>query len=104
MKSRTLIIIVGILVGLLLLVGTFSVGMFVGGVFAEEDTPVSEILPEILPQLTPGVTGATTSAPVDQDTLFEPFWQVWEIVHNQFVDQPVDDVALMRGAIQGMLG
>jgi carboxyl-terminal processing protease len=104
MKSRTLLIIVGILVGLLLLVGTFSVGMFVGGVFAEEDTPVSEILPEILPQLTPGVTSADTSAPVDQDTLFEPFWQVWEIVHNQFVDQPVDDVGLMRGAIQGMLG
>jgi carboxyl-terminal processing protease len=32
-----------------------------------------------------------------------PFWETWDIIHNQFVDQPVDDLALMRGAIRGML-
>jgi carboxyl-terminal processing protease len=36
-------------------------------------------------------------------TLFAPFWEVWNIVHNDFVDQPVDDTLLMRGAISGML-
>lgn len=36
------------------------------------------------------------------DELFAPFWEAWDIVHEQFVDQPVDDEALVRGAIQGM--
>ena len=44
-----------------------------------------------------------TEEPSDLDELFQPFWQAWEIVHEQYVDQPVDDVELMRGAIQGML-
>jgi carboxyl-terminal processing protease len=44
-------------------------------------------------------------APVqpDREQLFKAFWQAWDLVHEEFVDQPVDDVALMRGAIQGML-
>lgn len=42
----------------------------------------------------------------DADTtadLFGPFWQAWDIVHDEFVDQPVDDPGLVRGAIRGML-
>lgn len=35
--------------------------------------------------------------------LFKPFIQAWEIVHNQYLDQPVDDTKLMRGAIRGMM-
>ena len=37
------------------------------------------------------------------DELFAPFWEAWEIVDENFVDQPIDQEALMRGAIQGML-
>lgn len=37
------------------------------------------------------------------DQLFQPFFQAWEAVHNQFYDQPLDDVELMQGAIRGML-
>jgi carboxyl-terminal processing protease len=37
------------------------------------------------------------------ETLFAPFWETWNIVHEDFVDQPVDDIALMQGAIRGML-
>jgi carboxyl-terminal processing protease len=44
-----------------------------------------------------------TTAPVNTDELFTAFWQAWDIVHEQYVDQPVDDEALMRGAIKGML-
>jgi len=29
--------------------------------------------------------------------------QVWDIIHTQFIDQPVDDVAIIRGAIRGMM-
>jgi carboxyl-terminal processing protease len=42
--------------------------------------------------------------PEEYQQLFAPFWETWEIVHEDFVDQPVDDLALMRGAIEGMLG
>jgi carboxyl-terminal processing protease len=35
--------------------------------------------------------------------LFAPFWETWDIVHEDYVDQPVDDLTLMRGAIEGML-
>ncbi|MEZ4590381.1 MAG: S41 family peptidase [Chloroflexota bacterium] len=34
---------------------------------------------------------------------FEPFWEVWELVHDRYLRQPVDDTALIEGAIDGML-
>jgi carboxyl-terminal processing protease len=43
------------------------------------------------------------SSPAAMEALFAPFWEVWNIVHNDYVDQPVDDTLLMRGAISGML-
>ena len=41
--------------------------------------------------------------PEELQDLFAPFWETWDIIHERFVDQPVDDLALMRGAINGML-
>jgi carboxyl-terminal processing protease len=35
--------------------------------------------------------------------LFRPFFQAWDIVHNQYLEQPVDDTLLMQGAIKGMM-
>jgi carboxyl-terminal processing protease len=46
---------------------------------------------------------AEGNTPEEYQNLFAPFWEAWDIVHDQFVDQPVDDLALMRGAIKGML-
>ena len=43
------------------------------------------------------------STPEEVEELFAPFWETWDIVHENYVDQPVDDTALMRGAIEGML-
>lgn len=34
---------------------------------------------------------------------FAPFWEAWRLVHEEYVDQPVDDQALAYGAIKGML-
>lgn len=34
---------------------------------------------------------------------FEPFWEVWHLINNRYVDQPLDNVVLMEGAIEGML-
>lgn len=35
--------------------------------------------------------------------LFVPFWEAWRIVHQEYVDQPVNDTKLMEGAISGMM-
>jgi len=45
---------------------------------------------------------AQGTAPANTDKLFEPFWQAWNLVHGQYVD-PIDDDALMQGAITGMM-
>lgn len=37
------------------------------------------------------------------DDLFKPFYQAWAVVHEQYLEQPVDDVLLMQGAIKGIL-
>ncbi|GAB4498050.1 MAG: S41 family peptidase [Anaerolineales bacterium] len=43
------------------------------------------------------------ATPEELQTLFAPFWEAWTLIHENYVDQPVDDVALMRGAINGMM-
>jgi carboxyl-terminal processing protease len=53
-------------------------------------------------------TPTPTPLPVSEiskqnNELFAAFWQAWQLVHDKYVDQPVDDEALMRGAIKGML-
>lgn len=35
--------------------------------------------------------------------LFEPFWETWDLLHTLYVDQPLDDNAMMEGAIEGMI-
>lgn len=48
----------------------------------------------------PGVVRAA-----DQPTEFEVFWQVWNIVHNHFVDRTaLDPQQLTYGAINGLIG
>jgi carboxyl-terminal processing protease len=41
--------------------------------------------------------------PSNLTTLFAPFWAAWNIVHQDYVDQPVNDTTLMQGAISGMM-
>lgn len=96
--------ILGISIAVILLAGAFSGGFIVGHLM-----PASGGLPaisdfNILPGAAPGpTTEQQASTPDNLETLFVPFWEAWNIVHEQFVDQPVDDVALMRGAIRGMM-
>ena len=37
------------------------------------------------------------------DDLFSPYLEAWEIVHDQYLEQPVNDIGLMHGSIQGMM-
>ena len=73
---------------------TFSAGAFIG--FQVPET----YLPQSLRNLK---LFAPASPTKETDTLFEPFWQSWNIIHDQYVDQPVNDEKLMQGAIRGML-
>lgn len=105
MKSKTLIYIVGGIVALLLLAGTCSAGFLIGQTFASETPNVSEVLPALadIPVEVSTPIAAEEATPDDLEALFIPFWQTWDIVDDQFVEQPVDEEALMRGAIRGML-
>jgi len=47
--------------------------------------------------------GSQGGTPADLVPLFAPFWEAWTIVHQQYVDQPVDNSKLMQGAITGMV-
>jgi carboxyl-terminal processing protease len=48
-------------------------------------------------------TDPSGSTPAEDTELFAPFWEVWNLVHENYVDQPVNDLDMMRGAIDGML-
>jgi len=105
MQSKSVLFLTAVLVVGILVTGAFAVGFVSGGYFlsGEESSLGNNILPNSMAQS--GETDLTEQieAPEDLDELFEPFWQSWDIVHEQFVEQPVDDTLLMRGAIAGML-
>lgn len=91
-------IVVGIIIGLVLVTGAFSGGLLVGWLLPEKSTFESPLATPETTQTLPTVT--TTS---DLDQLFKPFWEAWDLVHEQYVDQPVDDIKMMQGAISGMM-
>jgi len=89
-----------VIVVLILVMGSFSGGFIAGhvapaGLFAR--------LPAI-PGLAPTSTSGTSATPADKQALFSPFWESWDLLHQNYVDQPLDDTKLMQGAIRGMLG
>jgi carboxyl-terminal processing protease len=98
MKKSTWILI-GTVVGLILIAGSFTAGAVVGTTanMISEFPGISRTV-EVTPTTTIVESGSDTL-----DVLFEPFWESWDIVHENYIDQPVDDTSLMRGAIQGML-
>lgn len=99
-------IIIGIVAGIAITAAAFSAGAIVGNLLLPKPemdwlkrlpltSPVKEQIEEN--------SSDTTNAIIPRDELFQPFWESWDIVHEQFIDQPVDDLSMMRGAISGML-
>ena len=98
--NRTVRMIIGLLAAVILLAGAFS-GGFLAGHFFPARNSIDSILPAASnPTIEPQANSAT---PAELKTLFVPFWEAWNVIHTQYVDQPVDDVALMQGAIRGMM-
>ncbi len=99
--NNTTKMILGAFVGLILLAGAFSGGFIVGHLMpATGQLPViNDILPSS-PAVQPDQEAVT---PGELQALFAPFWEAWNIVHEQYVEQPIDDELLMQGAIRGMM-
>lgn len=49
------------------------------------------------------LVGAAIDTPAEAQQSFRPFWETWDFIHEEYFDQPVDDEALVEGAIEGML-
>ena len=86
-------------------IGILMLGSFAGGFVTGNFVPVSLPGVEGIEPLAPPTASAEQEAatPEEMQTLFAPFWEAWNLVHENYVDQPLDDVALMRGAISGMM-
>jgi len=113
------IVLVSILLALIMLASSFVGGVLAGGVVIPQlNRAATEFFPEIshIPELVglalgdsvaqsgdQGNSGAGKTTPVSREVLFKPFWEAWGIVHDQYIDQPVDEVQLMHGAIRGMV-
>mgnify|MGYP000957613534 FL=1 len=104
MRTKSFYLVVASLLAIVLVVGSFSGGILVGWMLPDKPTNIisQKSTPESLTPALP-LAGGTTAPSDNTSALFAPFWDTWQIVHNEYVDQPVDDVALMRGAIKGML-
>ncbi|MBI2332275.1 MAG: hypothetical protein HYU84_08995, partial [Chloroflexi bacterium] len=94
---------------LVLVVALVGLGSFAGGFVAGHLLPFGgdsgfsfgEPPTEVPPPTTSPEQQAAT--PEEMQTLFAPFWEAWNLVHENYVDQPLDDIVLMRGAIDGMM-
>jgi len=89
-------------VSVILLAGAFSAGLLAGHFipFGGQIPSLNDLVPFAPPTVSPEQQSAT---PADVQGLFKPFWETWNLIHSQYVIQPVDDVKLMEGAIHGML-
>jgi carboxyl-terminal processing protease len=73
----------------ILLVACLSVGF----VFGRLSSNISATLPQLL----------NPSSSASTNELFKPFWEAWQLVHDEYLVQPVDDEKMMQGAIRGMM-
>jgi carboxyl-terminal processing protease len=95
--NKPLKIILIAFVAMVLVVCSFGGGLVAG-----------RFIPGLPAAISPNSQGTTTSTsqggtPADLQSLFVPFWEAWNIIHQQYVDQPVDNTTLMQGAINGMM-
>ena len=127
--SKTLKWIIAVVAVLFLLGGAFSGGLLVGWLIPDTQNNTDVALSQ--PQVNDGSseddssnnalapteenpetsseneaedpTQATTSS-ADFNENFDVLEEAWQLVHELYVDQPVDDELLLQGAIDGMMG
>ncbi len=95
-----IVLVIAVAIGIASL--AFSVGLATGLVIPRlTNQPDSAPLELIPPQISQPDLGQPS--PATQDELMAPFWEAWGILHDEFVDQPLDDGLLVQGAIRGMV-
>ncbi len=99
--GKSLQVILLILLGIVLLFGGLAGGFIAGHVLPFGNLSASGLVPSAVAPTVPAA--AQTATPQDLQSLFKPFWEAWQIIHTQYVDQPVNDTKLMEGAIRGMV-
>jgi len=98
---KTILIVLAVIVVAL---SSFSGGFFVGHLMPLGGQLSGGSMPIHVAPANPTQSAAQESAtPEEFQTLFKPFWEAWNLVHENYVDQPVDNIKLMRGAITGMM-
>jgi len=102
MKSIGGKILLFVFLGLIAIVLVFSAGLWTGSILNRNAGDLRSAI-QLPFSSTPTDQTSSTSVPVDRNTLFIPFWEAWDTLHQQYVDQPLDDSLLMQGAIRGLL-
>jgi carboxyl-terminal processing protease len=97
MKNTVLRAFLIAFVAMILIIGSFGGGFAAGHFLPFGNTAASTATPQVT------VSGNQGGTPADLQSLFAPFWEAWTIIHQQYVDQPVDNTKLMEGAINGMM-
>ena len=111
--EKTTKYILGTFAIIILLTGSFAGGFVTRHALAQTglfpgftDSPHPEIATHptlVAPSTTSPSGDQTLTTPGELQTLFTPFWEAWNLIHERYVNQPVDDTLLMRGAIRGMM-
>jgi len=104
--DKTLKTILTVLIAVLIAAASFTGGFFTGHLLPFSGLPSQPVEQQQVPvTVVPPTPSADqlTATPKEFQTLFKPFWEAWNIVHEQYVNQPVDNVALVQGAIRGMM-
>jgi carboxyl-terminal processing protease len=96
MQNKTLRSVLIIFVAIVLVVCVFGGGFVVGSF-------VPALKPASVPTLPATSDASQGGTPTDLQSQFAPFWQAWDLVHQNYVDQPVDETKLVQGAIRGMM-
>ena len=124
MKNKGLRTCLFVAIGLIVLAGVFAAGIGVGyftpQLFGGNIQPTTTANCPPCPEVSTDDNGSPVvieptacpecpyidysgDTPEEYQNLFAPFWETWNLVHEEYVDQPVDDTLLMQGAIEGML-
>lgn len=104
--NKSVRLFLGVMIALLLLAGAFSGGLVVGWLLPNRAQAAFPLIGSNSSGAQPDATadlGSSAGTPTQYKELFKPFWEAWQIVKDQYVDQPVDEQKMMQGAIRGML-
>lgn len=80
---------------------TVTVALFYGGFLAGNVHGARSIVPEGEGRVTN--QGGTGQKNLEEDVDFRGFWEIWNLVKDVYVDQPVSEVDLYYGALEGMV-